>query len=342
MGVVFLLLGIWRFRESLAKVYDNFGDGVIKIENIATSSVVFFDQKPVAEEKPITLLFVGDMMLSRGVGNKMIKYNDYAFPFRKTAEFLGSADLTIGNLEGPISDKGADMKSKFSFRADPKVLEGINLAGFDILDINNNHIMDWGIEAFKDTLARLSDSGISYSGAGMNYDEANSPIIKEVDGTKIAFLSYRDFPSEHVQASANWPGISTLDVDRIINEVRAIKENKTADIVVIMFHWGEEYQQESNIRQQDIAHRLIDGGVDLIVGHHPHVAQEMEEYGGGHIAYSLGNFIFDQYFSKETMRGLVLRATIKAKKIEAVDLIESLMSTDYQPFIPSVVYPQAT
>jgi poly-gamma-glutamate synthesis protein (capsule biosynthesis protein) len=294
--------------------------------------------KPVNLEpkaKTSVLLFTGDIMLSRGVGAKMAKYDDYTFPFLKISDFLSSADLTVGNLEGPISDKGEEVGNVYSFRDDPKAMVGLKLAGFDILDINNNHIMDWGKEALKDTMTRLKDNGINYSGAGIDYAEANSPIIKDIDGTKIAFMSFSDLSLKYAQAVGNQPGISDLNIDKIKEQIKNIKDTGQANLVVVMFHWGEEYQTQSSSRQQSIAHQLIDNGADLIVGHHPHVPQEVEKYGSGWAAYSLGNLVFDQYFSKETMGGLVLRVFISDKKISQIEPIKTEMSTEYQPFIPT-------
>lgn len=327
-----LAFGFWYSNSAERELYSGFGERMAEMQ--MASSIQAIAPKLDFGAQNITLVFVGDIMLSRGVGGKMRRHNDYALPFRKTYELLSSADLTIGNLEGPMSDRGEDFKNLYSFRADPRAIEGLLLAGFDIMDVNNNHIMDWGVEAFKDTLVRLRDNGISYSGAGFNFNEANAPIIKDIRGVKIAFLSFRDFPSEYMQASADKPGISTLDIDRVEKDIGVIKGNKLADVVVVMFHWGEEYQTMFNSRQQYLARRLIDAGVDLIIGHHPHVIQDVEQYRGGWVAYSLGNFTFDQHFSKETMEGLILKATLKDGAVSKIETTRVEISTDFQPFIP--------
>lgn len=135
------------------------------------------------------LMFVGDVMLDRGV-----EYNientgkgDFKFPFLKAADYLKGACILVGNLEGPISDKGEKVGSIYSFRNNPKAIEGLKFAGFDILSVANNHIFDYGRDAMEDTFFRLKAAGIDYVGGGFNEKEAYSPVIREIKGTKIAF-----------------------------------------------------------------------------------------------------------------------------------------------------------
>ena len=283
--------------------------------------------------RPVSLLFTGDIMLSRGVANQIEKHNDYKYPFLKIAETIKSADLSFGNLEGPISARGANQGSQYSFRDDPRVVEGLKFAGFDILSVANNHIFDWGQEALMDTLSIAHDNGIETVGAGENFEKANMPVIKNISGTKIAFLAYTNLYPESLGARKNKPGISSFDIERIKKEIAEMKNSQTADIVVVSFHWGDEYQTKANNSQKNIAHSLIDAGADLIIGHHPHVIQEIERYQNGWIAYSLGNFIFDQNFSEETKTGLILKAKIQNKKITDIEQIKIKINGTFQPEI---------
>ncbi len=304
-------------------------------------------------EKETILLFVGDIMLSRGIAYQIKKHNDPRYPFLNIASFLRSADVIFGNLEGPISNRGRNQGSIYSFRAKPEVIEGLEFAGFNILSLANNHSLDWGREALEDTITIARDSGIKTIGAGRNYSEANSPIIwksdlqklrnieevglpeinLEVEPLKIAFLAYTNLYPETLKAKENSIGISSFDLEKTAKELNRLKETKEADIVIISFHWGEEYKTRSNLTQQKIAHALIEAGADLIVGHHPHVVQEIEKYRNGWIAYSLGNFVFDQNFSKETSEGLILKAVIKGKAIEKIEEIKIKFSKTFQPEI---------
>ena len=293
---------------------------------------VRFSRKAAAN-KEITLLFTGDIMLSRGIAGQIKKHQDPRYPFLKIASTTQEADLTFGNLEGPISSRGRNQGSIYSFRAKPEVIEGLKFAGFDILSLVNNHIWDWGKAALEDTVDILKYAGIETIGAGKNYKEANKPAIKEINGEKIAILAYTNLYPKSLEAAENSAGISSFEIEKIKNEIKELKTSQAADIVIISFHWGEEYQTRSNKTQQNIAHALIDAGTDLIIGHHPHVVQEVEPYRGGWAAYSLGNFVFDQNFSEETREGLMLKVKIQDKKIVEVKPIKIKFADTFQPML---------
>ncbi len=290
-----------------------------------------------SEDKKSTILFVGDIMLSssRGVGKQIKKENEYRYPFLRISDVLRSADLAFGNLEGPISYRGKDGGSRYSFRGNPKVIEGLKYAGFDVLSIANNHIFDWGKDAFEDTIYLLKANNIDNIGGGMNYLNANKPLVKDVNGTNVAFFAYSmvDYDIGFFEAKGGTPGKSSFNKEILLKKIKKLKKTGVADIVVVSLHWGKEYSKRSQESQQKIAYSLVDAGVDIIVGHHPHVVQEVEKYKDGWIAYSLGNFVFDQNFSEETMRGLMLEVEIKNKKIDKVNPIEIQISETFQPYI---------
>ena len=283
--------------------------------------------------KQITLIFVGDIMLDRGVKYMIERYGqgDYKFPFLKIANHLNEADILFGNLEGPISDQGVRVGSIYSFRKDPKSIEGLVFAGFDILAVANNHIFDYGRRAMEDTFLRLKEAGIDYVGGGFNENEAYSPKIKEMNDTKIAFLAYTNLAARYWLAKGERSGIAWLD-EKIADDIRKAKEK--ADIVIVSMHFGEEYRSSPTLEQRFFARLAIDSGADLVVGHHPHVIQEIEKYNSGYIAYSLGNFIFDQAFSEETMKGLMLKVLVENNKIKEVIPIEVKINQYFQPEIP--------
>jgi len=286
------------------------------------------------KEKNIILLFTGDIMLDRGV-EYMIKTEgkgDFKFPFLKIAEELKKADILFGNLEGPISDKGTKVGSIYSFRADPETIEGLNYAGFDILSFANNHVFDYGRLAFKDTLERLKIAGIDYVGAGFNATEASSPIIREIDGTKIGFLAFSTLGPESWKATENNSGINLIsekDIEKAKEIIKSAKED--VDILIVSLHTGEEYEMNPDELQISLAKSFVDAGTDLVVGHHPHVIQPTIAYENGWMAFSLGNFVFDQGFSKETMEGTLLKAVIEGKKIKEVIPIRIKMNEFFQP-----------
>lgn len=281
--------------------------------------------------KTSTLLFVGDIMLSRAIGSSMGKNNNWSYPFLKVADLLKSADLTFGNLESPISKNGTKVGSIYSFKADPKSIEGLLYSGFDVVSVANNHIWDYGGEAFKDTLKILKENNISYIGGGFTYDEAHTPIIKEVNGAKIAYLGYTNLLPPFLGTKGDKLTVAFPDEGQMIMDINNAKG--LADIVVVSFHWGNEYETRHNSYQENLAHVAINAGANLVVGHHPHVIQEIEKYKDGYIAYSLGNFVFDQNFSDETKTGLLLSVTLKNKKIDQVTSEKVNFNSSYQPFI---------
>lgn len=302
------------------------------IKDFTTGYVVqFFASKKNNEgldNNSATMFFVGDIMLSRSVGALMQRKADYNFPFIKIANIISKADISFANLENPVSLGGVNTGSKYSFRADPKIIQGLVYAGFDVVNIANNHIWDYGREAFQDTLKHIKDAELNYIGGGSNFEEAHAGTTKDVKGTKVSFLGYTDLISSQVSATKELAGISFLNLDQMVKDIKEAK-NKS-DLVVVSFHWGEEYQTKHNQKQEETAKTAIDAGASLVIGHHPHVVQEVEQYKDGWIAYSLGNFIFDQNFSWETTHGLALEVVIINKKIDKVIKKEITISEQYQ------------
>lgn len=280
--------------------------------------------------KETTIYFVGDIMLTRGVESSVKKNFDdnYNKLFDNLRE-LKNADILFGNLEGPISDKGNNVGSKYSFRMSLEVPEALSNAGFDIVSFANNHVGDWNIEAFKDTLNRLSNTQILKTGAGINKDEATSPTIIEKNGIKFGFLAFSDVGPNWIEAKTNTPGILLANDPNLTNIIMKAKEK--CDVLITSFHWGEEYKTIHNKRQEELAHKAIDAGANIVIGHHPHVIEDIEYYKNYPIIYSLGNFIFDQSFSRETMRGMLLEATWKENKLKEIKNKVIVLNKKYQP-----------
>ncbi len=261
----------------------------------------------------VTLSFGGDIMLDRGVRTSVVKNfnNDYSAIFAKSKELsdiLKKSDITFANLEGTASDQGVDQKNLYSFRMDPSVVPALAGAGLDILSVANNHVGDWGRSAYSDTLARLKENEILYTGGGNDKTEAEAPTIIEKYGMKIGFLGFSDKGPDYMAADIDKAGILSAnnpDFDQIIQNAA-----KQVDYLVVSFHFGEEYQAKHNSRQEMLAHKAVDDGAKLIIGSHPHVVEDTEVYKQSYIAYSLGNFVFDQKFSAPTMQGMLLEVKL--------------------------------
>lgn len=266
----------------------------------------------------ITMTFAGDIMMDRGVKNSVIKNfnNDYSMLFQKSnnlLEIFKKSDIVFANLEGTVSDLGVDKKNLYSFRMNPSVIPALKGVGISILSLANNHIGDWGRTAFTDTLTRLKENEILYTGGGNNKTEAETPTIIEKYGMKIGFLGFSDVGPSYMEAGIEKAGIllaNNPNFDEIIKQA-----SKQVDYLIVTFHFGDEYKTKHNARQEYLAHKAIDSGAKIVIGHHPHVVEDTEVYKSkdctqnscmGYIAYSLGNFIFDQSWSKPTMQGMLL------------------------------------
>ncbi|TSC79724.1 MAG: poly-gamma-glutamate synthesis protein (capsule biosynthesis protein) [Parcubacteria group bacterium Gr01-1014_29] len=283
----------------------------------------------------LSLLFTGDIMLNRGV-KAVIQKNggDWSFPFAHVAEVIKSADITFGNMEGPASDVGENVGSVYSFRMDPRVPEAFASAGFDVVSLANNHMGDWGRTAFEDTMRRLRRAGVAYAGAGWNSAEILKPTVEERNGMRVGYLAFSDVGPGFLRAGEALSGIAVVPAGNqglSYVEKAVLQASRDVDILVVSFHFGEEYEPLPTLRQRALSRIAIDAGARVVIGHHPHVVQSVEEYGGGVIAYSLGNFVFDQNFSPETMEGLMLKVEFQGKDITAVIPIPIKMNEFYQP-----------
>ncbi len=281
--------------------------------------IEIFPQKPeVVLSTTAKIIFVGDIMLDRGVEYMVKKQgnNDFAFPFAKIAAKLQAADLAFGNLESQISDQGQNIGSIYSFRADPEAIEGLKSAGFDIVSLANNHAFDYGRLALQDSINRLITAGISPIGGG-NENQAFSPAIKTITGStsapslRLAFFAYTDQGPESWQATSQIgiAQITTENLETIKADIKLAKE--LTDFVIVSFHMGNEYQTKPSENQILFSQALIDAGADLIICHHSHIIQGEEQYKNGYIFYGLGNFVFDQGFSQETLEGKMVELTLK-------------------------------
>jgi poly-gamma-glutamate synthesis protein (capsule biosynthesis protein) len=304
-----------------------------------TSSAETAAAPSTAERRDYTLLFTGDVMLARTVGERMATQKDWSLPFHLIADTLRSADLRYCNLECPVSDRGRNLHHLYSFRADPRALEGLKATGFDVVSQANNHAYDWGPEALLDSLERLRAAGIQPVGAGQNILAVHYPLLVHVGCLRIAFLAYVDIDPKEAAAGVDRPGVAWLDPAQALADIRFARA--LADLVIVCPHWGVEYALKPTSEQEALAHQMIDAGADIIVGSHPHVVQPLENYHDHWIAYSLGNFIFDQE-NPATHRGLMLRVSVRDKHIAAVTPIPIDINSRYQAMLaPADRTPQA-
>ncbi|WP_438447875.1 CapA family protein [Gorillibacterium sp. sgz5001074] len=262
---------------------------------------------PASAGGSVKLAFVGDVLFASTV-ETTLKQMGYDYPYRELKQELQQPDWTVANLETPISVRGEEQKKEYTYRSRPEALKPFKEAGFDLVNLANNHIMDYGVDGLLDTLKALDQEGIHRTGAGKNVAEAYQPVILEKNGIKTAFLGFsHKVPDNSWKAGATKPGTTQLYDTKPALEAIA-KAKKEADLVVVMTHWGEERKDRPLETHRTMAHKFIDAGADLIIGSHPHVLQGFEQYKGRWIAYSLGNFLFTTNTVPATWETVVLNA----------------------------------
>jgi poly-gamma-glutamate synthesis protein (capsule biosynthesis protein) len=246
------------------------------------------------EYKAPTMLFVGDILTDGWVRTRINQNGlESLFPPEHRAAFHG-ADIIMGNLEMAVSRRGEPMPNKqYAYRGDPEHLSLFADIGFNIMSVANNHTLDFGREAFADTLHYLTEYGIKYVGGGASLEEAREWRTFEVGGYRISFLAAsRVLPNVGWYATRYQSGIfQAYDPIPLNAQITLAKEE--SDFVIVYLHWGIMYNTVPERFQRNMAYGFIDAGADLVLGAHPHVLQSFEFYNGKLIAYSLGNFIFE-------------------------------------------------
>jgi hypothetical protein len=203
---------------------------------------------------------------------------------------LQRADIRFANLESPLVDSGrALFGTGVRLRSPEETTRLLQFLGIDVVTLANNHMLDFGRAGLYSTLRELGRSNIAAVGAGRSIEEARRPIIRTVRGRRIAFLGACD--DQGGGAGRNRPGVWLLEPRDLISAVHRLRND--ADHIVVGLHTGLEFVTCPEPFFLDLAHRLIDAGACVVVGHHPHVPQGLVRYGNGLIACSLGDFLFD-------------------------------------------------
>jgi poly-gamma-glutamate synthesis protein (capsule biosynthesis protein) len=240
---------------------------------------------------------------------RLLNQHGFEYPYREVLDELRPPDLTIGNLETPVSRRGSPVQKEYAYRSPPEALPALVQAGFDVVNLANNHVLDYGENALLDTLDYLDQAGLRHVGAGRDADNAFQPAVVEKNGVRIAFLGFsRVVPFVSWKAGKGHPGVA--DTYEETRPVQAIEQAKRdADLVVVIVHWGIEREDRPEDYQVRLARKYIDAGADLVIGGHPHVLQGLEFYKGKWIAYSLGNFIFTTNSYSKTLETVILHAS---------------------------------
>lgn len=281
------IAGVWKDPPAEARL-------IIAREEVDEDKIV---NNAMTENQSLKILFVGDLMFDRYIREVASqKGNNYIF--EPIDDLLNDQDLVVANLEGPITSNESKSigtlvgeKGHLIFTFDLSLKETLSEKNIKVVNFGNNHILNFGTEGFQETKLNLDKVGLEYFG---DINGQSQYLMKTIESVDMGFINYNQF--------------SSGSEDRVFANIRDLKDK--TDILVVYTHWGEEYKTQVPENVNILAHKLIDEGADLVIGTHPHVVEPKEEYRGKMIYYSLGNFVFDQYFSEETKKGMAVEATI--------------------------------
>lgn len=250
------------------------------------------------DERVVKGTVVGDIMLGRAIKNKSAKTN-YSEVLDGVSNIWKDSDYVSGNLECALLDNPSEFEKnekEIHINAETKSVNVLKDNGFTLINLANNHLADFCADGVISTVNTLKKAGLKYVGAGQNITEASKYDIQEVNGVKIATVSVSDIVPKNFSATDSKAGILSTKTSAYYNAVR--EASQTADLVVVNIHWGVEYALNQSERQEELARNLINFGADIVIGSHPHVLQPVEKYKDGIIFYSMGNFVFDQGWSR--------------------------------------------
>ena len=262
-----------------------------------------------------TLLVTGDIIPGRGVNYFATVRHDFLWPFRPTAAYTKNADITYINLEAPLfAGCPVNPNPTFTFCGDPRWVNGLTYMGADVANLANNHLNNYGAQGITATDQLLNQHHILTSGLG--------PVaVIDVRGLKFGFIGFN--------------GVGRA-IDKVALKAGIARARQLADVVVVQFHWGKEYQRQPladpGVPTPDdpvtIGHLAIDAGADIVIGNHPHWYQGIEVYHGKLITYAHGNFVFDQMWSEQTREGVIGIYTFYGNKLVAASW-RAVRSYDY-------------
>ena len=261
-----------------------------------------------------SLLLGGDVMLGRSVTtNSLDTVKDPNYPFFEIGSLLRSADLTFVNLENPITDQCPRRNVGMVFCAPPEMLSGLLYAGVDVVNLSNNHTLNYGKAGYESTKKALSEVSLSYA-------DHSTLATRTVKGVTVGFIGFD-------KSQQSKPTLTSAE------EAFILESRKKVDVLITAMHWGVEYNAHPTDGQRTLAQRLVELGSTVVVGHHPHWVQDTTTINETPIYYSLGNLVFDQMWSEETKKGLIVKVTFDGSTVTKEEFIRTYMKKVAQPII---------
>ena len=272
----------------------------------------------------ITISLVGDMCFDGKIEKRIEEFGG-DFLFEGYREYINKSNIVIGNLETSVSKRGSAVQGKsYTFRSNPEIIKVLKKNRVKIVSIGNNHTLDYGVTAFKDTIKNLKKNGIGFSGGALNKSESNIFPYTVIKGHKIGFLAFsRVVPNTtwHLKEErAGVMGIYPFQEKEALELIKSAK--KKCDILIVSLHCGKERSLYPGAEEKRLTRKVVDSGADIVMGHHTHTVQEYEYYKGKPIFYSLGNFIFTNSFRKECNKTVMAVLTVDEKgKVEKIKMV---------------------
>ncbi|GAA0599995.1 CapA family protein [Kribbella sandramycini] len=284
---------------------------------------------PVDAEGPeLTIAFGGDVNFHNQT--QRLLDDDPATAFGDAAPELANADVAIVNLETAITGRGTAAQKRFLFRTDTRAVAAVKAAGVDAVSLANNHTLDYGQRGLTDTLAITKRLGLPTFGAGLNSTQAFAPWRTTIRGIRIAVIGVNQVEELATEwaAGPRRPGLAiAIDHRQAVDAVR--RARRTSDLVIVVPHWGSEFDRCPTPQQRALSADLSAAGADLILGAHAHVLQGMGYLGRTYVAYNLGNLLFGGELPvPETWRGGVLRLTLRARTVVSRTFVPTEMDAE--------------
>lgn len=285
----------------------------------------------LSDPTEVTLMAVGDIMLGDSpicVGHgltEIINKKGSEFLFGDVSTILNKGDIVFGNLECVLSDIDVDQSDLKSvqLRGAESSVTGLVYAGFNVLSLANNHILEHGENSLLRTKEVLSNCGIYSIGVSESKEKSRESFTLNINNLSVSFLSY-------CLVKDNTAYCSVDDPSEIINDIQKIKDK--VDILIVSLHWGDEFVRKPSSKQVQFAHEMIDSGANIILGHHPHVLQGLEAYNNGIVVYSLGNFVFDMR-QKKMRESMIFSCRLAKSGVIDYEIIPVLIEN----FKPSIL-----
>ena len=275
----------------------------------------------VCHADTLNVVFTGDILLDRGVRRVIDKHGvDHLFTEGVDSVFR-SAQVVVGNLECPATKIQSPVQKLYIFRGEPEWVETLKKHGITHLNLANNHSIDQGREGLLDTRQNIIDAGMTPIGASANMSEAAEPVLLSRTPRNVWLVPSLRLALENYAYLPDRPCVSQEPMDSLLNRVHLLRKADSTAVIIVSLHWGGEHTMHPVNSQRWDARQIIRAGADVLVCHHTHTLQDVEDINGHSVFYSIGNFIFDQSKPENTKACLVrLKITSETVTAEAIPI----------------------